>query len=169
MLVHSADTKGEDGIGKGHGQQLRRGGNSVLINLYGMQPGLSEVSCIHGNHADRVQSRGLPGQCHWHCHSNWHKAHPSVTSSALLTVVWCDRCTWSFSHPYPSAHIYTYFTVKYSLSVSYIPSLILFCLCTVPVNTSHIKSNQFRFCSCLLIKKAALNVLCLVEDFQLYQ
>lgn len=101
MLVHSADTKGEDGIGKGHGQQLRRGGNSVLINLYGMRPGLSEVSCIHGNHADRVQSRGLAGQCGWHCHGNWHNAHPCVTGSALLTVVWCDRCTWSLKPPPP--------------------------------------------------------------------
>ncbi|AWP00522.1 Hypothetical protein SMAX5B_004812 [Scophthalmus maximus] len=66
MLVHSADTKG------------------LLV-----------VSCIHGNHADRVQSRGLPGQQCRHCHGNWHNAHPSVTGSALLTVVvvWCDRCT----------------------------------------------------------------------------
>lgn len=112
MLVHSADTKGEDGIGKGHGRQLRRGGNSVLINLYGMRPGLLEVSCIHGNHADRVQSRGLTGQHRWHCHGNWHNAHPSVTSSALLTVVWCDRCTWCLSHPHVSIH-----TQKYTLDI----------------------------------------------------
>lgn len=136
MLVHSADTKGEDGIGKGHGQQLRRGGNSVLINLYGIWPGLSEVSCIHGNHADRVQSRGLPGQYHWHCHGNWHDAHPSVTGSALLTVVWCDRCTWSLSPPYPSVHIHTN---KYThawqsnttclLAISLLWFLTLYCTC----------------------------------------
>lgn len=130
MLVHSADTKGEDGIGKGHGQQLRRGGNSVLINLYGMWPGQSEVSCIHGNHPDRVQSRNLPGQRHWHCHGNWHNANPSVNDSALLTVAWCDRCTWSLSHPHPSIH--THLTVEFSLSVSYILAVILHCLVLKP-------------------------------------
>lgn len=118
MLVHSADTKGEDGIGKGHRQQLRRSGNSVLINLYGMRPGLSEVSCIHGNHADRVQSRGLPGQRRWHCHGNWHNAHPSVTGSALLTVVWCDRCTWSLSHPHPSIHTHKKYTHAWQSSTA---------------------------------------------------
>lgn len=155
MSACLADTKGEDSVGTGQGQLLSQSGSSVLINLYEMQPGLSAVPCIHGNHADRVQSRGLPGQHRWHCHSNWHDVHPGVTDSALLTMVCCDRSAQFRRDPVMSVQTHTHtpdsrvqlLLLTYPCFVS-LRLHLCFLLFFLPVNIPH--ASQVLSCYLLL-------------------
>lgn len=58
-------------------------------------------------------------------------------------MVWCDRCTWSLSHPHPSIH--THITIESSTHFLLAISLLwfsIFLYCAYNDVSSHIKSVQ---------------------------